>query len=45
VPWSCASSISTSVNAERTGKFYEAMGLKFVGGNYKQRLRNDEGRK
>ena len=34
--------ISTDVHPERTGKFYELMGLKFVGGNYKQRL-NENG--
>ncbi len=31
--------VSTDVNAERTGKFYERMGFVRVGGIYKQRLR------
>lgn len=30
--------ISTNINTERTGKFYERMGLSFVGALYKQRL-------
>ncbi|MCP4628064.1 MAG: GNAT family N-acetyltransferase [bacterium] len=30
--------ISTNVDTERTGKFYERMGMSFVGGLYKQRL-------
>jgi GNAT superfamily N-acetyltransferase len=31
--------VSTDVNRERTGKFYERMGFARVGGIYKQRLR------
>ena len=31
--------ISTNISTERTGMFYERMGLKQVGGIYKQRLR------
>jgi len=30
--------ISTNINAERTGKFYERMGFTHVGGIYKERL-------
>ncbi len=30
--------ISTNLDTERTGKFYERMGMSFVGGLYKQRL-------
>ncbi len=30
--------VSTQINTERTGKFYERMGLQHVGGVYKQRL-------
>jgi GNAT superfamily N-acetyltransferase len=33
--------ISTDISVERTGKFYERMGFKHVGGVYKQRVSSD----
>lgn len=30
--------VSTDINVEKTGKLYQKMGLKYVGGVYKQRL-------